>query len=267
MSQISPSRDVRREPASPLPGWYVRTVLVIPDGHRRYAQRHRVDLRDVYERSIPVGMAFAEVLLSELGVTSLIFYVISLRNLVLRSGSELDAIFRAFVQGLSRFATSPLVRSADIRVKVLGQRSLWPHDVSFAARRASRLTRSHRTKEVVFLLAYSGRLELEKGLRCLLRDRSSQRTDRLIDRLWRYLEVRKPIDIVIRTGGSVRLTDAPILPTLDAEFVSIPKPFPELTRDDIISYLRRACSFPQGELRNHLVDPEVLLSPRSETGT
>lgn len=242
--------------ARPKGGWSVNRVMVIPDGHRRLANKTGSPLRDIYRKSADVGSMFVDVLLKEYDVREVVFYTMSLRNIESRSEVELAAIFDAFSEGLQSFART-YSSEFPIKIQVVGNRRLWPDSV---CRTIDQLPVGPTTgfeRQVTFLLAYSGRLELESALRALFRTRreTAVADPDILDQLRPYLAMREPMDIVVRTGGSIRLTDAPILPTLDAELVPLESPFPLVTSDELRLALDKAFTFPQGALRNSTTGP------------
>ena len=185
-------------------------LLLIPDGHRRYAEQHALPLTTAYELGGQTASRIVERALGESMARVLTLYPLAKKNFSERSQSSLQAICKALDTFLTRI--TPLTEEG-MAVRYRGSLRRLPRQTRAQVEQLAMhgsVLRDHRMV-LELLIDYSGAEEIQniprKDFRSLLDD---------------------SFTIVVRTGGHFRLSDAPPLECLGAEFVALPMMFPEL---------------------------------------
>lgn len=207
---------------------YPDHVLVIPDGNRRYAKANNLPLREAYRAGACRITDMIEWVLKEYDTTQLTIHGLSYDNIAGRDMSEIEPIVSAIAAEFRKWVDNDVIHEERIRVKVLGENKGLPDGFQEAKEGIERATRRYREKELDVLIGYNGRREIMHVLR-------KMRHKRVIDdsELLRHMWVKKPVDMVIRTSNTLRLSNCPLYQINYAEFAFIEKCFPALTHEDI----------------------------------
>ena len=195
-------------------------VAVIPDGTRRWAQDHGKSLGEAYEQVAKVLVCLSNVAYRH-GVRSLSIYTLSNNNLH-RSAEDLEVTFASHIR-IFREVLPDLVARWNAHVFHTGDVSCLPKEYVTAINDVCR--NSYKTegkKEIYICAGYSAEWELRNGSEAAHQAMS---------------EVARPvpydIDMLIRTGGEVRLSGFLPLQLQYAELFFLKKLFPDITEDDI----------------------------------
>lgn len=157
------------------------------------------------------------------GIGTVSLYLLSTHNLR-RSAAELADVYAAEIELCERL---PAVLGArDARAAVAGDLALVDPGLRDAAGRAVEATAAG-SRLVNLCIAYDPRLELAHAFA------GAATPDELLASLW----VTEPVDVVIRTSGSRRLSDFLPLQAAYAELYFLPMPFPDLTTRDVDAVL------------------------------
>lgn len=195
-------------------------LLIIPDGHRRYALDNEISYRDAYLLGARKVVELVDHLIRRPALEQVSVFLLACKNFEERKRSNLENILfavKSCVTGLSELSSQ---RSFAIRS--FGRKDRLPIDL-----REQLLALSANpprfARRVNLLIDYSGLWELAN-----LVTAQSWTVDR-------FLEATEfdPVDIVIRSGKAFRLSDAPVLATKQANMVLIPKLFPAVTTTDV----------------------------------
>jgi len=228
---------LRREVAAcPVP----RHVAVILDGNRRHARRLGLDTADGHL----LGSETLERLLDwcrEIGVKTLTVYALSTENLS-RSSEEVCALMDLFARKLDEIVRDARVHRHRIRVRVVGRPDLLRADVAAAARRAEAATEGYGEFDFRICLAYGGRQEIVDAVRSLAVDVAAGRLApdgideaTLAGRLSAGAD--EP-DLLIRTGGEVRLSNFLLFQAAYAELFFTDVHFPAFREIDFLRIVR-----------------------------
>ena len=195
-------------------------ILVIPDGHRRYAHKNEISYREAYRLGALVAAEVACKAAATHLVPHLTFYPLATKNFNERDEATIAVIFNA----LGTFLDAIKAKAPNIHLSHRGRLTRLPPAL------AERLTtfaensqpRGLNTIEVQLLIDYDGHAELAQ----------MSKTD--MD-----AALARPFDIVVRTGGAFRLSGAPVLECSSADMFSLPMMFPEFTYEDLDHVVRR----------------------------
>jgi tritrans,polycis-undecaprenyl-diphosphate synthase [geranylgeranyl-diphosphate specific] len=188
-----------------------RHVAIIMDGNRRYARDLGADTA-VGHRA---GADTTERLLEwacDLGVETITLYSFSTENFN-REPDELAELFRLFCEKFLATVSDERVHRYQIRVRMVGDRSLLPPDLLEAVETAEAATAGYSRFHLNVALAYGGRNEIVSAARRILADaaegrvRPSEITPALVDENLADGDALPPVDLIIRTGNECRTSN------------------------------------------------------------
>lgn len=218
-----------------------RHVAIIMDGNRRWARK--------LEKPPWYGHLFGSRKLEEilewcreLGIRTLTVYAFSTENFN-RSPEEVKALMNLFEEKFRELVEDERVHRYGIRVNVLGRKELLPENVRRAAEEAEKATKKYSNYNLNIALAYGGRSEITDAVRDIVRDAlegklSPEEIDEdLIKRYLYYPNMSDP-DIVIRTGGEVRISNFLLYQIAYSELFFVDVYFPEFRKIDFLRIIR-----------------------------
>ncbi len=208
------------------------SIAIIPDGNRRYSEKHGIPLKAAYLagfKKVEQVMEWA----GDEGLKKMSFWALSLENFQKRSKTEL-----AFIYSLMRDRIQEALRSKkiteNIHIKFAGRLDLLPQWLSSEMRELEEKTVDNAS-ELVVAVAYSGREELVNAAKKIARDAEKGRISAAeVDEktFSNYLYLNYSPDLVIRTGGVSRLSGFLPFQTAYSELYFSKKLWPEFTRRD-----------------------------------
>jgi undecaprenyl diphosphate synthase len=215
--------------APALPGGVAPAhVAIIMDGNRRWAaergkpalEGHRQGLRALQRVTLAARDA---------GVANLTVYAFSADNWG-RARSEVEGLFqlaRLFVEREAR----PLVE-AGVRVAIVGRRDRLPAPLLAAFDDLTARTAGGTRMRLTLAVDYSARQEIAEGVRALaaavLRgERDPESIDEAVIGASLWTAHLPDPDLVIRTGGDLRLSDFLLYQAAYAELWATPTPWPD----------------------------------------
>lgn len=220
-------------------------VLFIPDGHRRIARETDTPLSNTYAQGAAAAWVAAQTMVDLLQPSTLTFYAIAIRNLVTRSPSDLAALWKGLSAALELLEQNPRIGQDHYAFRAIGERDRWPKAIGEqVAALEHRYTDEKVALTIQFLIAYSGDRDFVRALSHLLGRNPPVQPDRVMDELERCSDVPVPIDLVIRTGTNMRLTDGPFLSCRRAEYLLLPEALPHVTVDTLGKQLNQLLSTP-----------------------
>lgn len=210
----------------------IKHLAVIMDGNRRWAlARGMQAMLGHHEGAKAIEHAIKFCL--ETGIGYLSLYTFSLENFQ-RSEHEKEYLFNLMAQELEARLTSFI--SKDIRIKFIGDRTIFPEQVMPICRKIEQET-EHCSKLVLnFLFCYGAQQEIIEGVRKLVRKVKSGElnehdlTEKVFEQnLWSY--GTPPPDLIIRTGGRQRLSNFLLYQAAYSEFCFLDCLWPDITLD------------------------------------
>jgi tritrans,polycis-undecaprenyl-diphosphate synthase [geranylgeranyl-diphosphate specific] len=223
--------------AEPVPNH----LAIIMDGNRRFAAAQGLDIAMGHAK----GRDTAELLLDwclDVGINILTIYALSTENLT-RSPEELDALMDLYDKALRDIAVDERVHRHQIRVRVIGNRSLLPDRVKEAIDIAEKATAAYSRYRFNVALAYGGRDEIVEAIRSLAREvRDGRLTPEQIDSeaVSRHLytaDLPDP-DLIFRTSGEERISNFLLWQAAYSELYFSDVLWPGLTRLEFLRAIR-----------------------------
>ena len=232
-------RDASAGDAVTPAGTGPRHVAIIMDGNGRWAERlgrrrivgHRLGARAV-RRTTEAAV--------RLGLEQLTLYTFSVNNWR-RSRDEVAYLMRLFGRFLR--AERRALREQGVRLQAIGRTGQLPPAVARALHESIEATRRGDTMTLCLAINYGGRAELVDACRRLARScvRGSMAPDRIDAETLAaslYQPDMPPLDLIIRTGGEMRLSDFLLWQAAYAEIWTTPVCWPEFSEE----HLRAALS-------------------------
>lgn len=218
-----------------------RHVAIIMDGNRRWARK--------LEKPPWYGHLFGSKKLEEilewcreLGIRTLTIYAFSTENFK-RTPEEVSALMSLFEEKFRELLEDERVHRYGIRVNMIGRRELLPESVRKAAEEVEKATKKYTNHILNIALAYGGRSEIADAVREIVKDvldgklRPEDIDEGLIKRYLYYPNMPDP-DIVIRTGGEVRISNFLLYQIAYSELFFVDIYFPEFRKIDFLRIIR-----------------------------
>jgi undecaprenyl diphosphate synthase len=213
-------------------------VAIIMDGNGRWAQKRLLSRVMGHERGAE-AVRMAVRTCRELGIRYLTLYAFSTENWQ-RPASEIDALMSL----LRRFLASEFadLRRNDIRLEIIGQRFRLPPDIQADLEKAVAETRGNRALQLTLALSYGGRDEIVRAARkiaCRVRDGGLEPDGITEELLAAHLDTAgmPDPDILIRTGGDMRLSNFLLWQMAYAELFITDTLWPDFRREHFLKIL------------------------------
>jgi undecaprenyl diphosphate synthase len=214
------------------------------DGNGRWAKQRGLPRLAGHRQGVNTAQKVVEVF-TEYKVPYLTLYAFSTENWN-RPQREIDGIFKILEERLEegiKFA-----QENGIRIRHLGKPDGLPLRLQEKVKRALELTKNNSRMTVSLAFNYGGRDEIVEATRSLIRDCISPQdiNERLFSQYLYTADIPDP-DLVIRTGGEMRLSNFLIWQAAYAEIYFTPVLWPDFGKKEIekslIAYSQRQRRF------------------------
>jgi len=180
-------------------------IGIIMDGNRRWAQARGLDINKGHE----AGTKNLEKIVDharDLGVKCLTVYTLSTENWRERSRKEVQGIFGLLLKVIQEKKRE--YQQKGIKLFVLGNFQAFPRKIARAIEEVLRIVLKHERMKVNLALNYGGRDEIVKAIKEIVRKKipADQINEKLVSQHL-YTEGQPDPDLVIRTGGQIRLSN------------------------------------------------------------
>lgn len=208
-------------------------VAIIMDGNRRWAAAHGLPIVEGYRRGIAALRATVEAAI-DAGVGTLTVYGFSTENWR-REGGEVGMLMQLCAM-FARTERASLVRQG-VRVKIVGDVEPFALPARAGLRDLVRATEKNRRLTLHLALNYSGRAEIVRAARLLANDVQEGRiraedVDEQALRARLYAPETPDPDLLIRTGGDLRVSNFLLYQLAYTELVTLPIMWPDFTAAD-----------------------------------
>jgi len=225
---------------SPLPNH----VAIIMDGNGRWAEKRGLPRLAGHRAGTDNVHRIVEYF-DDYGVKYLTLYAFSTENWR-RPLEEVNGLLNILAQMIDRETRALHKKGA--RLRHLGKTDGLPPVLRDKVQKALELTKSNTGMNLSIAFDYGGRAEILEAVRRIIRDRISPEeiTETLFSRYLYTADVPEP-DLVIRTGGEIRLSNFLIWQTAYSEFYSTLALWPDFGKKEIeealIAYSQRERRF------------------------
>lgn len=204
-----------------------RHIGLIMDGNGRWAKKRLLPRSAGHAQ----GMDRMEGLLEcafDMGVSYVTVYALSTENLN-RPQAELDGLYdlirKHFIRAMRKICQK------GVRLRVIGDVSLLPDDVQKILREAEEETKGYEGKGLNVALCYGARAEIVRAANIAVENGEKLTEESLSSALYTG-DVPDP-DLIIRTGGEMRLSNFLLYQAAYAELYFSEKMFPDFSDADL----------------------------------
>jgi len=195
---------------------FPRHLALILDGNRRWADKHGVPRKDAIHYGIAkvkeIFLEWNSRLKKDFGIKipQITIYALTLNNVHKRPREELEEIYSVFYFEAIKALSNPLVYKHKVRFRFGGKLDLLPQDLHDALTNLELETRKHKGYTVFIPIAYDGNEEIINAYQKAGAISNLFFTDKLPDpnefQKHLYFPEAKPVDMLVRTGGELRLS-------------------------------------------------------------
>ena len=210
-----------------IEGALPRHIGIIMDGNGRWAKKKLLPRSMGHRYGMDRMMGLMKYAF-DLGVPYVTVYALSTENLK-RPQEELNGLYdlirKHFVECMRK------VCKRGVRLRILGDITLLPEDVQQLLRQAEEETLGFTGKGVNIALCYGARAEIVRAANIAV-EKGEKLTEESLSASLYTGEVPDP-DLIIRTGGEIRLSNFLLYQTAYAELYFSPKMFPAFSDNDL----------------------------------
>lgn len=228
-----------------LTGPVPRHVGLIMDGNRRYAKKEHIELREGHSLGFE-SMAKILELLYESGVECASVYAFLIENFK-RLSYEVEWLMQLAKDKFTQISNQgELAEEYGIKIKILGNVKLLPKDVQDVLHQSEEMTK-HNTRAVLNVcIPYTSRDEITHLIQQIVaheNDDDEDEDDFFIDEStisnYLYTNESPPLDLLVRTSGTFRLSDFLLWQCVDPHcaIVFVDKMWPAFTPFDMCKIL------------------------------
>ena len=215
-----------------------RHIAIVMDGNGRWAKLKGLDriyghtngiksVREITEAAVEIGLDF------------LTLYTFSTENWS-RPQKEIEGIMRLLVESIEK--ETPTFKENNVRLLVIGDMYRLPEDVRQKLQGCINDTSTHTGLSLVLALSYSARWEITKAVKDIIFDIKNGKFDEnLIEEnlISEYLTTRNmpDPDIVIRTGGDIRISNFLLWQSAYSEFFFTKTFWPDFTKTEFFNII------------------------------
>jgi len=229
-------------------------LAIIMDGNGRWAKGRFLPRIEGHRRGVETVRTVVKAARSR-GIEHLSVFAFSSENWN-RPREEVNALLNFFVAGLKQEA-EPLLK-ADVRLHVVGDRSVFSDELVRAIEQAEDITRNATGMHFNVCINYGGRDEIKNAVRAIaqqvkngeiqpedITEEAARRAaaagfDLTVENIDRYLGMpwSGPVDLMIRTGGEQRISNFILWQAAYAELWFTEKLWPEFSEADLDEALK-----------------------------
>lgn len=216
-------------------------IAIIMDGNGRWAKQRMMPRSYGHSKGIDRMAGLFEKAF-DLGINYVTVYALSTENLK-RPKEELEFLFGLMRE---RFEGSiAKVCQKGVRFRAIGDLSLLPQDIRDILKKAEDATAQYTGKGINFAVCYGARAEIVRAVNMAV-EKGKKVTEEEFSSLL-YTANQPEVDLIIRTGKEVRLSNFLLYQAAYAELYFSDKMFPEFSDKDlekaIAEYSRRTRRF------------------------
>ena len=213
-----------------------RHIAIIMDGNGRWAQSRDLPRIEGHRHGVSTVRMVSETA-TEIGVDTLTLYCLSSENWK-RPQAELDFLMHLLEQYL--IEERKAIMEQGLRLQVIGRRDRLPENVLQQMDRTISMSEKNPGTRLVLAIDYGGRDEITQAVR-MIADKvqsgeiniSAIDENTVNDHL--YTSALPEVDLLIRTGGDLRVSNFLLWQLSYAEFWMTEKCWPEFTKEDFVS--------------------------------
>jgi undecaprenyl diphosphate synthase len=183
-------------------------LALIPDGNRRWAKEHILEVQNSYQKGINKFIDFS-IWAKQFGVKTLSVWALSTDNIKNRSKLEINLLYKLYVNACRNPQILKKLQDNKSRINFIGNPNLIPKTVREALQSLEEKTKMYEEFTVNILLGYGGRDDVMHAFKNIydlaLSGKSVDITEELLAKNIRTATL-PDVDFIIRTSGENRLS-------------------------------------------------------------
>jgi len=224
---------------------FPRHVAIIMDGNGRWAEDHGLPRFRGHIAGVDSARSAIRYLNNRYHLKYLTLYGFSTENWN-RSQDEVDGIFRIFEEVIG--GESPELHKEGVRLRHLGRLEELPQSLQHEMNKAIKLTENNTGMTLGFAFNYGGRNEILDAVRRIMAEGIPlQSIDEGLFRRFLYTTDMPDVDLLIRTGGELRISNFLIWQSAYSEYYFTDILWPDFDKKEIdkalLSYRQRQRRF------------------------
>jgi undecaprenyl diphosphate synthase len=219
-------------------------VAIIMDGNGRWAEQHGLPRLEGHRAGVESIRPVIECL-NEYGIKYVTLYAFSTENWE-RPEEEVTGLLSLLEEAIAREA--PELHKRGVRIRHLGRLEGLPESPRLAINNALELTKNNTGMTFSFAFNYGGRIELLDSVRQIIADGiPPEKIDENLFSNYLYTNGFPDVDLLIRTGGELRISNFLIWQTAYSEFYFTDVLWPDFDKKEVekalIAYSQRQRRF------------------------
>ena len=219
-------------------------VAIIMDGNGRWAERRGLPRLKGHQAGITRIRSIVKCL-NEHQIKYLTLYSFSTENWN-RPEDEVAGLFHLLEEAIDK--EIPELHKQGVRLRHLGRLEELPQGLQLAINRADELTKNNTKITLSFAFNYGGRTEILDAIRRLMAEGNSpQDLDEKLFNSYLYTAGLPDVDLVIRTGGELRISNFLMWQAAYSEYYFTKVLWPDFSKKQferaLLSYSRRQRRF------------------------
>jgi undecaprenyl diphosphate synthase len=198
-------------------------IGLIPDGNRRYAIENNLPHIKGHMLGAKKLEEFLDWCDEHPKIKMVSIFALSTENLK-RPKIEVDFLWEVYKNELRKLLNNPKVKKQKIKVRVLGDHGVWRPDIKEIVRELYYSTKSYSRMVLNVMLAYGSKFEINQAMKETIK--------KPFTRLDKALYVKRPLDLVIRTGRQHRLSNFMLYQASYAEIYFSDTLWPEFSKKE-----------------------------------
>lgn len=219
-------------------------IAIIMDGNRRWAKQHGLEALKGHEKGAEALEKIVEAA-SKMGVKTITVYALSTENIKERAKREVLGLFNLMVKGYQTRLRKMMKEG--VRVAILGEAGGLPGAIKNIIDQIRKTYIKSESIQLNIALNYGGQKELIKAIKSIVK--KGIEVDKINEELIEkhlYTTGQHNPDLVIRTGGRIRLSNFLLWQTAYSELYFTRTLWPDFTPEE----LEKAIDWYQEQQRN-----------------
>ena len=219
-------------------------IAIVPDGNGRWAEKRGLSRLAGHQAGVKKMRSLIEYL-SSLQIKYVTLYGFSTENWG-RPTDEIKGLFRILVERIDQDV--PKLNKRGVRVRHLGRLGELPDWLQSSVKRAEELTKDNTGLTLSLAFNYGGHIEIIDAVRRIIAEGiPPEKIDEKLFSEYLYTAGIPDVDLLIRTGDELRLSNFLLWQTAYSEYYFTDVLWPDFTKEDmdkaLIDYSQRKRRF------------------------
>ncbi len=205
-------------------------VAIVPDGNGRWAEQHGLSRLAGHRAGVKIMRSMIEYL-NDYQIKYVTLYGFSTENWN-RPEDEVKGLFRVLEERIGKDV--PKLHKKGVKVRHLGRLEELPTWLQKSIKNAEELTKNNTGMTLSLAFNYGGHVEIIDAVRRIIAEGiPSEKIDEKLFSSYLYTAGLPDVDLLIRTGDELRLSNFLIWQTAYSEYYFTQSLWPDITKEDI----------------------------------